>query len=375
MNNSCHKIKLLVAGSYIKSDAYQNVKYRIASLEKHPDVSIEEITCGYLTKNDRVQSNKAKLFICHIISFLKLIFKCNNKILYIPYPAVFFQFILSFLPNFIRPKLIVIDVFISLYDTAIIDRQLADSNSIKSKIIYYIEKRAFNSSDYIVVDTDMNQQYYAELFKISKNKFAPIPLATNEIDFQESEYTPDNTAQCRILFIGTLIPLHGIDTIIEAARILKENRQIHFHIIGDGQDSDYVKNYIKENPGNLSWNRNWHSSKELNQEISKSDICLGIFGSSQKTQRVCPYKIYHYARVGRAIITANTKWTSNIRGYDNAMPFMLTDVNNPDQLANRVLQLTQSVELRIKFAIKSKDYYVENFTVDSSTKKLLELTQ
>lgn len=373
MTKSGSSKTIFITGAYIKSDAYQNVKYRISALANHPDISIKEISCNFLNTDNRIRTNKIKLLICHVISLFKIIFIIKNKNLYIPYPAIFFQYMLSYLPRIIKPKLTIIDGFISLYDTAVIDRQITDPNLWKSKLLYKVEKRVFESADYIIVDTEINREYYADLFHISPDKFVPIPLATNEIDFQAATYTPNNTSSCRVLFIGTLIPLHGIDTIIKTIEILKEYKNISFHIIGDGQDAKYVEDYISNNSKNLTWKRDWCTSQELNLEIAKSDICLGIFGSTLKAQRVCPYKIYHYSRVGRAIITSKTEWTDSIETNENKLPFALIDSNNATQLADKILKLAHAPDDRESLAIKSQEYYLQHLSVNKSTQQLVEL--
>jgi glycosyltransferase involved in cell wall biosynthesis len=252
----------------------------------------------------------------------------------------------------------VLDGFISLYDTIVIDRGLIRRESLPGKLIYRIEKRALAGADSIIVDTEQNRAYLAELFRISPGKIHAIALSTDEITYAPTPYNPNNSI-CRVLFIGTLIPLHGIDVIVKAMNFLRNNREIEFHIIGTGQEAHILKAYQQTSPQNMKWTGTWQSSKELAEEIRKADICLGIFGVTGKTQRVCPYKIYAYSCVGRAIITARTEWTDSL-GAQSAEYFTLVQPESGQEIVERILELKDSRQLRSIQAKNSHRFYQQH---------------
>jgi glycosyltransferase involved in cell wall biosynthesis len=379
MSKPKSRTSLLIAGAYRKSEAYPNVLYRIRSLMAHPHALVKEINCSLLATNHQnkngaqTSKNPVLLFICHIAVYVKIILHCDAKRLYVPYPSIFLQFAISLLPKILRPDFIILDAFISLYDTIVLDRDLVRKESWLAKLLFSVERRAFNTADHVIVDTEINRCYYSKLYALPLKKFVPIPLATDETIFKPTPYIAKKDNTCRVLFIGTLIPLHGIRTIIAAIDTLKEHQNISFHIIGNGQDDTYLSEYASKNPVNFTWTIDWCSSEILYSEIAKSDICLGIFGSTLKTQRVCPYKIYHYARVGRAIITAKTEWTNSINTDEIEMPFILVDANDSDQLADQILQLACAPEMRLCLANKSREFYLHQLSIEKSTEKLVKL--
>lgn len=374
-------ISLLIAGAYIKSEAYPNVLYRIGALIDHSSISATEIKCRLLTDDSMapernvVKRRYIRLLLCNVPAFFRVLLRRKIDCLYIPYPSIFLQFFLSLLPPALKPRKVIIDAFISLYDTMVIDRGILGKNSLAAKVLFAVERRAFITSDFVAVDTSFNADYYSELFGIPSSRFVPVPLATNETAFRPTPYISDNQQACRILFIGTLIPLHGIRTIISAMNMLEEHKNISFHIIGDGQEAAYLEYYSSGNPDNFVWDRRWYSAEELNSAIADSDICLGIFGTTCKAQRVCPYKIYHYTRVGRPVITARTKWTDSIISDENRMPFSLVNPGDPEQLANRILALVNDADRRLAMAEQSHVFYLAHLSVAESTKKLVTLME
>ena len=267
-----------------------------------------------------VNRNFWRAIIAHVIVISRYLNSPRPELIYVPYPSVFVIFLLSWLPQGVRPCRIVTDVFISLYDTIVFDRQLLNQNGWSARLLRWIEKRAYGFADKLVVDTPQNARFLCELFGLPEERVIVIPLSTNEIDFKYTPYYP-KTSYCRVLFVGTLVPLHGIETILEAIRLVSKRSNIHFKLIGNGQDAPIVEAWLRAYSLPLTWEKEWQPSNRLAEEISQADICLGIFGAGNKTQRVCPFKMYAYASMGRAIINGETEWLKDTTGRLSYEPF------------------------------------------------------
>ena len=157
--------------------------------------------------------------------------------------------------------------------------------------------------------------------------------------------------------MGTLVPLHGIETILEAIRLVSKRSNIHFKLIGNGQDAPIVEAWLRAYSLPLTWEKEWQPSNRLAEEISQADICLGIFGAGNKTQRVCPFKMYAYASMGRAIINGETEWLKDTTGRLSYEPFASVPVGNAKALAAKIIQLADNPALRAKLAANSHKFY------------------
>ena len=119
-----------------------------------------------------------------------------------------------------------------------------------------------------------------------------------------SPATPDRTP-ITVLFYGQLIPLHGVRTILEAAAS-PGGQAFRWVLIGSGQDEPLVRTFLDANPlENLVWEK-WTPYELLWEQIAAADICLGIFGESEKAASVVPNKVYQALSAGRAIITRDS---------------------------------------------------------------------
>jgi glycosyltransferase involved in cell wall biosynthesis len=357
---------LLVLGVYLKSEGYPNVKYRVQALQEEVGLKVTEINYPMWPEKQlgvggiwiKLLLSAWRLFFSHLVVLYRYLRACPTQKIYIPYPAIFVAVILSFLPKRCQPEKVVIDAFISLYDTVVNDRKLFSRKSIVAKLLMKIERRAFRFTDIVVTDTDQNSAYYSQLFGLPLCKFLAIPLSTNESEIKFSPYKPSSEA-VKVLFVGTLVPLHGIKIILKAISLLRKNENIEFTIIGDGQDGRLVEEYLREYPDSIAWIKTWQSSSEIAKYIHRADICLGIFGEGAKAQRVCPYKIYSYAMCGRAIITGETDWT---RSMLTTQYFETTPVGSGELLAIAIKELAGNESKRALLAGSVAKFYEQTLS-------------
>jgi glycosyltransferase involved in cell wall biosynthesis len=101
-----------------------------------------------------------------------------------------------------------------------------------------------------------------------------------------------------VLFVGKLIPLHGLETILEAAALAPE---VPFRVIGSGQ----LDELLEKRPSNVEWVR-WVDYERLPDEIQAAGCALGIFGTSEKAARVIPNKAFQAIACGTPLVTADT---------------------------------------------------------------------
>lgn len=351
--------RVLIVGVHQASDAYPNTLYRLQYLKDNFDThEINEPL--WATPQGGVTTIRSPLrtlwraLTIHVRLAWRVATGQHRDLAYIPYPAVGVALLLALLPRSRRPR-IVVDGFISIYDTVVNDRGLWKPGALRARMLWALERRAFRIADVVVVDTLQNANFYARTFHLPRDRFYPVPLATNEDVYAPSAYQP-TAGQCRVLFIGTLVPLHGIESIAHAARLLAHRPDVRFRILGDGDDARKLEGALK-GLTNVDWQRRWHSAKELAGEIAGADICLGIFGAGDKTQRVCPYKLYTYASVGRATITGDTRWLRSIATDSSSGPFYAVPVNDGRALANAIEYLADNQSERERLARDANMYY------------------
>src|SRR5262249_53351140 len=100
------------------------------------------------------------------------------------------------------------------------------------------------------------------------------------------------------LFVGKLIPLHGLETILAAARMASE---IPFRVIGSGQ----LHELLADAPANVD-HVPWVAYERLAAELHDAGCAIGVFGTSARAARVIRNRAYQALACGTPLVTAAT---------------------------------------------------------------------
>lgn len=249
----------------------------------------------------------------------------------------------------IRKKKIVWDAFISLYDTIVEDRCLIVSKNPLSKLLFLFELVACKAADYVLLDTETHANYFKEKYKLPERKCGAVLVGVESNMFPNDnkieEFKPKKSFN--ILFYGQFIPLHGIETIIKAAAILKQHLNITWTLIGMGQEAQKINQQLADlDLKNLDWIQ-WVSYEELKNKIYVADICLGIFGTSDKASRVIPNKVFQIVSCGKALITRDSPAIRELFPK-REQGLTLIPPGDPVCLADAILDIINNKEIQQK---------------------------
>ena len=200
---------------------------------------------------------------------------------------------------------IVWDAFLSLYGTVVEDRRMLSPRHPAARGLFALEWLACRVVDRIILDTRAHAEYFAAKFGIAPERFAVAFVGVEPEAFPprpSGDPRRDPGAPLTVLFYGQFIPLHGVDTIVRAAWLAKDEA-IDWVIIGRGQEEEGIRALIAQTPlRRLTW-ISWVDYDELKNWIYQADICLGIFGDSDKAARVIPNKVFQVLSAGVPLIT------------------------------------------------------------------------
>jgi glycosyltransferase involved in cell wall biosynthesis len=193
---------------------------------------------------------------------------------------------------------IVLDQLIFAADTA---RDRGVMGGPRLRLLAALDRLAVRCADVVIVDT---QEHLGLLAEEDRPKGVVVAVGASEAWFRASAVAWRPGGVMRIVFFGLFTPLQGTPVIGEALAMLADRTDIAVTMIGTGQDYDLTRSLAAANTS-VSW-LDWVEAGELPRMIAAHDVCLGIFGTSPKAQRVVPNKVYQAAAAGCAIITSDT---------------------------------------------------------------------
>ena len=217
------------------------------------------------------------------------------------YIGFYSQLITVLLAPFTKVPML-IDAFISTYDTVINDRKTIKAGSFPAKLVHWLDKTACNSARLIFLDTQIHCEYYSREYHIPIEKFKRIFASCDQSIFFPLKKTSNGDPI--ILTYSTFLPLHGTRTILEAASNFPH---VKFKLIGEGPDLSKAKGFVEENDLN---NVNFLPIvplMDLPKLMADADIFLGgHFGTSHKAQTVIAAKTFQaLAMALPTIVTEN----------------------------------------------------------------------
>jgi glycosyltransferase involved in cell wall biosynthesis len=294
---------------------------------------------------------------------------------YICYPGILLAFMLSLFPARLRPR-IYLDAFISIYDTVVNDRNLLHRSGLPARLLFKMERRAFNNAALVLTDTRQDAECFAAMFDLPVGRFQALPLAIPPLSRMRKPPEPRTDGALRCVFMGSLVPLQGIRKILDAASELKDDPRIEIQIIGDGQEAPAVAAYVRDqNTSNVSWKRGMFSTEEVIPGLQEADLCLGVFGEGDKTSRVIPYKIYYYMALGKPFITLATPALNDVI-TESDESFLLDGGDNPGHaLAQMISSLRQSPERLKRMSLQSGRIYDSRLSDEFIRARLREILE
>jgi len=352
---------------------YQNFEFSVCYFGAyHPNYSRNLILMKGLRKN------KIRVIECHSrkktpFKYLDLIFqhrkiKNKYKVMIVGFPGHSIM-PLAWLLARLNGKKIIFDVFISLYDSNVFDRQICSPKSLKAKYFYFWDWLSCRLADKLLLDTQAQIDYFVKSFKLPPDKFVRIFVGSDEEFFFPQKKEKENNTFL-VHFHGHLIPLHGIEYILKAAKIL-EKENIEFRIIERGQLHQKAHSLAQEfDLKNIRFLKPvpYYCLKEY---INQGDVGLGIFGLTPKANRVIPNKIFEILACGKPLITAETSAAKEL--LSDKINCLFCRAGDEKDLAQKILQLKNNHQLREKIAQNGYQLFLDKLTPEKLGQELKEV--
>jgi glycosyltransferase involved in cell wall biosynthesis len=243
----------------------------------------------------------------------------------------------------LKRKPIIFDAFFSLYDTAISDWKLAPKNSLLARLCHFVDRSACRLATLVLVDTEAQRDFFWQELGVAKEKVRWLYMGADESSFAPYPESP-RSGPLRVLYVGNYVPLHGVPIILQAARLL-DREEIEFWLIGENHLEDPIlKDLLSHlNPERVRFYP-WMPPQELRVKIGEADVCLGVFGTSDKAKRVIPGKAFLALAMGKPLITGDSLAARELlKDGENAI---LCEMGSPQALVDAILRLQRDRPLR-----------------------------
>lgn len=265
-------------------------------------------------------------------------------------------------------KLLLWDVGFSFYDNFVFDRKLVRAGSLKARYHWFFDWFNIRVVDRVILDFKTHQKYYQTMFGLNlARSIFWYGGADTAVFYPRPKSVSDNVF--RIEYHGKYIPVHGVETVLRAAKILESETEIHFTLIGDGQERKKVEDLAKElRLMNLRF-LPFLPLSELPAHVANADLCIGLIGDVPRVSRTVANKVYETAAMGRVSVNADGDAIREI--FTDGVDIVLIPPGNAEALAEKILQLKANPALVERMSQAAYQTFQKECSSESIGKRLI----
>ncbi|MEM4725054.1 MAG: glycosyltransferase [Candidatus Hadarchaeum sp.] len=285
-----------------------------------------------------------------VVRSIKGLFKWKiNRPVYDVALAGFYGQPIAVVLGLLQRQPIILDAYVSTYDTLCEDRKLFHPHSILGRLAYWMDQKSCQLASLVLTDTRANAEYFSRQFGIPKEKFRVIYVGCDESLFYPRSDIIPSSSYCEVFYYGSFLPLHGTEVIIQAASLLKEHKDIHFTIGGNGPLFKSVKQQVEKlGLENISL-VGWIPLEQLPLYIAQATICLGgHFSTIPKASRVISTKTFQFIAMRKPTIVGDSEAIREL--FTHGEHVYAVPMDDPMALANAIRTLARNDVLRYQVA-------------------------
>jgi colanic acid biosynthesis glycosyl transferase WcaI len=250
-------------------------------------------------------------------------------------------------------------------------------NPIIIKILEHIESQAYQNSDFITVLSLAGVDYITKRGgrpeKISHIYngviLQDIDTLFTKHDFKEREGIKDKFL---VSYAGILSPFQGLDRILEAAKGLKDYKDIIFYIVGDGMIKSHLETRVKNESIENVRLLTLQPRDEYFNIVNSSDICLICLDERMKAP-CFPGKTINLLAAKKPIIAITDKMSETARIITQAACGEVIDPDDITGLKDAILRLYLFPAQRIIYGQNGRIFFAKNMALDESVKSYEKL--
>lgn len=285
------------------------------SVDKH--LPLEETVEGVGIKRIKYMQLGRVGMVSRLINYFSFTFRAWIKTSYLKdYKAVIVYSnppVLPIVPIRAKKKYGTKFVFVAydVYPEVAYASQSLTPGSTISKVMNWINKRLYSAVDCVVALTDEMKEFLLE----KRPELSPERIVTIANWAHEKESKPDHEAYERfgykdgqfvVSYFGNMGTCQDVETMMEAAELLKDDDRVRFLIVGHGNKKDAVEARIRERDLKNVQLLDFLTGKDFQQAVAISSCC--IVSLERGLKGTCaPSKFYSYLQGGQPVLAVVEK--------------------------------------------------------------------
>lgn len=163
-----------------------------------------------------------------------------------------------------------------------------------------------------------------------------------------------------VMYSGLFGIKHGLETLLEAADILRDRKDIVFFLLGNGARREKLEKYIAEKSLDnviISGERN---VKDVPKVISRADVCFAGFKPEPYTRKIISVKIFEYLACEKPVVGSFNGESAKVIEESNGG--IVVSPGDSQAIARAILKLNKDPSRCKQMGKSGRQYVEENFS-------------
>lgn len=257
-------------------------------------------------------------------------------------------------------------------EVAYASKTLAPGGMI-SKVMGWINKRLYRAVDCVVALTDEMKEFLL----YNRSGLSEDRVVTIANWAHEKESKPDHEAYERfgyqdgqfvVSYFGNMGTCQDVETMMEAAELLKEDDRVRFLIVGHGNKKDAVEERIKERGLRNVQLLDFLTGKDFQQAVAISSCCIvslekGLMGTC------APSKYYSYLQGGQPVLAVVEKESYLAKEVEEEQIGHSVEIGDGEGLRDAIIAMVDDPEGCASMGTRAKKLYEEQYSYEAAMEK------
>lgn len=349
--------------------------------DKH--ISLKETVEGVGIKRIKYLQLGRVGMISRLINYFSFTFRALLKTAYIKnYKAVIVYSnppVLPIVPIRAKKKYGTKIVFVAydVYPEVAYASKALTSDSIISKGMGWINKRLYSSVDYVVAMTDEMKEFLLQNRpELTRDRIVTIANWAHEKgskpDHEAYERFGYKDGQFVVSYFGNMGTCQDVETMMDAAELLKNDDRIRFLIAGHGNKKNAVETKIKEKNLHNVQLLNFLTGKDFQQAVAISSCCIvslekGIMGTC------APSKFYSYLQGGHPVLAVVEKDSYLAAEAEDEKIGHSVEIGDCRGLRDAIIAMVEDPDGCVEMGRRAKQLYEDQYAYEVAMGKYREI--
>lgn len=257
---------------------------------------------------------------------------------------------------------------------------LAEQSYLKQDTWLYKIFRRWNSwvvrrCRFILADTDAHAKNSSILNTLSIERYRVLPVSAEEDIFRpQTSRKISSGKKFTVLYYGHMVALHGLEYVLEAAKLLKDRQDIQFRLIGGKKQGKIAKACAEAaQAGANVTHESWLPFEDLPKAIQEAGLTLGgPFGDTMQANFVVTGKTYQALACARPVLIGKNEVNEGFTDKENCLMVPQAD---PKALAEAISWAASHRKELVRIGKNGHKLYETHFSQDSVNKLVGEIVE